>query len=112
MPVLASLPIALASCIAGIGAILVLRFSRPERKKIIGLVGATTAFQFVVTAVALSFLPWDDAPLYDEYRGPFFLIGSFVVFTLFHVVCLLSQIAKKEPNQPPEPMPLKRHGSS
>lgn len=89
------------SCIAGIGAILILRFLRPERKKIVSLVSATTAFQFIVTAAALAILPWEDGPRNDEYTGPFFLIGSFIVFTLFYVACLVSQIAKKEPNQPP-----------
>ena len=74
-----------------------IRFRWPEKKKSIRLVTATTLLQFVLSLVALLFLPWDDGPDYDEYRGFFVLIISCVAFTVFHVACLISQIAKRGP---------------
>lgn len=96
MTILVAFPISLLACVAGVGVFLILRFLRPGNRSASRLVAVTTLCQFVLTLVGLSILPWHDGASYDEYRGPFFLIGSFVAFTLFHAACLLARLVRRK----------------
>jgi len=94
--------VALASCLAGLAAILVVSRRSQSKKTSLRMLAGTTALQFALALVARFVVPWDDSPGGDEYRGPLLFIGTFVTFTLFHVGYLAIYLAKKEPIQPPQ----------
>jgi hypothetical protein len=77
--------ISIVAASPGIGAFLLLRKLRPEKKTALRCMKISIIVQFAVSIASVVIQAQPDPPDAENYAGVFLLVISFLVFALFHI---------------------------